>query len=152
LVHLSSNLEQCIYSEFATYIVKSVFQHGTFNRNVIDKSPVKTSEQIAYLHTVIQDCESIEYKPEGYKDLKNFYNWIYCEHDESLQNPIARFNRFFLFIASLCGIENIKSEPDQFINISKYTDELFYMDESLLDTIKLHPVFKKPELQYISIR
>lgn len=152
LVHLSSNLEKCIYSEFATYVAKSVFQHGTFNRNVVDKSPVKTSEQIAYLHTVIQDCESIEYKPEGYKELKSFYNWIYCEHDDSLQNPIDRFNRFFLFISSLCGIENIKVESNQFINISKYADELFYMDESLLDNIKSHPVFKKPEIQFISVK
>ena len=152
LVHLSSNLEKCIYSEFATYIAKSVFQHGTFNRNVIDKSPVKTSEQVAYLHNVIQDCSDMDHQPEGLKELRAFYNWVYCEHDETLQNPTDRFNRFFMFISSICDIVPVKPENGQFINISKYADELFYLDESILDTIKSHPVFKKPELQIVVVK
>ena len=152
LVHMSSHIEKCIYSEFTNYIAKSVFQHGTFNRNVIDKSPVKTSEQVAYLHNVIQDCSDMDHQPEGLKELRAFYNWVYCEHDETLQNPTDRFNRFFMFISSICDIVPVKPENGQFINISKYVDELFYLDESILDTIKSHPVFKKPELQIVVVK
>ena len=152
LVHMDHVVEKCVYYEFANYIAKSVFSHGTFNRNVLDKSPTKYDEQLAFLHSVIQEFNSHEdERPEGYLELEAFFNWLYCEHDETLQTPEHRFNRFVDFMLSLCGYSKQKWSS-RYANVYKYADELFYQDEALLNVVKQFSVFNQLQARSVLVK
>ena len=153
LVHLADVVDKCVFFEFTNYIAKCVFQHGTFNRNVIDKSPVKCDDQVSFLHNIIQDMSTIkDERPEGYLELEAFYDWVYCEHDKVLQNPKDRFNRFCKFITSLCGIPEDNQITVGYFNIAKYSEELYYIDEALLTPIRKHTIFKNPDIALINVK